>query len=150
MRERHQLQGQAFVCICLTLAFALCATFASAQTPLILPNTPESTSVLVGKAIQSGAIQLPTSSLAYGMLPALTCSPVPCVLPNVQASAGVNIANEDPIAANPKNFAQLLTGANDYSCPTLQGFYASSDGGSTWTRTCLPAISGGPGLVTPW
>src|SRR5689334_25359593 len=103
MRESHQLRGQALACVCLTVAFALCGTFASAQTPLILPNTPESTSVLVGRAIQSGALQLPTSSQAYGMLPALTCSPVPCVLPNVQASAGVNIADEDPIASNPRN-----------------------------------------------
>jgi hypothetical protein len=150
MRETHQLRVQALAYMCLTLVFALLATFASAQTPLILPNTPESSSVLVGKAIQSGAIQLPSFPPSYGMVPALTCSPVPCVLPNVQASAGVNIANEDPIASNPLNPSQLLTGANDYSCGvTLQGFYASSNGGTSWTRTCLPAISGGSGLGDP-
>jgi hypothetical protein len=134
----------------LAFVFAFCASIASAQGPVYLPNTPESATVLVGKAIHSGAIQLPTFSETPSFLPALTCSPVPCVLPNVQASGGVNIADEDPIAVNPKNLSQLLTGANDYSCGvTLQGFYASSNGGSTWTRTCLPAISGGSGLGDP-
>jgi len=150
MRGTNQLKVQAMTCICLAFVFAFCATMANAQAPIILPNTPESTSVLVGKAIHSGAIQLPQSVETFSLLPALTCSPVPCVLPNVQASGGTNIANEDPIASNPTNSAQLLTGANDYSCTTsLQGFYASSDGGSTWTRTCLPAISGGSGLGDP-
>ena len=80
----------------------------------------------------------------------LTCSPTPCVLPNVQASNGTNIANEDPIISNPRNSAQLLTGANDYSCSTtLQGFYATSDGGATWTHTCLPVLAGGFGDGDP-
>src|SRR5215469_1190349 len=121
MSKTHQLTGQAIACVCLALVFAFCASIASAQTPIVLPNTPESTSVLVGKAIHSGAIQLPVFSETPSFLPALTCSPVPCVLPNVQASGGTNIANEDPIAANPKNFSQLLTGANDYSCTTTPG-----------------------------
>lgn len=148
MREIHQLKGQALTCVCLAFVFAFCASIASAQSPVYLPNTPESTSVIVGKAIQSGAIQLPGFSETPSFLPALTCSPVPCVLPNVQASGGTNVANEDPIASNPKNASQLLTGANDYSCPTLQGFYASSDGGSTWTRTCLPSVGSGLGDPT--
>lgn len=149
MPERNQLKGQAVACVCLAFVFAFCASIASAQSPVYLPNTPESTSVIVAKAIHSGAIQLPVFSETPSFLPALTCSPVPCVLPNVQASGGTNIANEDPIAVNPKNLSQLLTGANDYSCPTLQGFYASSDGGTTWTRTCLPAIAGGFGDGDP-
>jgi len=52
--------------------------------------------------------------------------------------------NEDPIATNLKNAAQLLTGGNDYNCSNIQGFYASGDGGSTWTHTCFPG-SGGDG-----
>jgi len=72
----------------------------------------------------------------------LTCSPEPCVLPNVQASEGGLPVNEDPIASNPRNPMQLLTGGNDYNCGSLQGFYASGDGGSTWSLNCLNTISG--------
>jgi hypothetical protein len=150
MRRTNQLKVQAMACVGLAFVFVFCATIANAQNPLALPVTPESTTLLVGKAIHSGAIQLPMSSESSLILPALTCTPVPCVLPNVQASGGVNIANEDPIVANPVNAKQLLTGANDYNCSTtLQGFYASNDGGSTWNHTCLPVISGGFGDGDP-
>jgi hypothetical protein len=136
--------------VALAFVVALCATAAVAQNPLVLPVSPKSTSLLVGEAFHRGAIQLPPSAGTSFAAPALTCSPVPCVLPNVQASGGSNIANEDPIAYNPSNTAQLLTGANDYSCSTsLQGFYASSNGGSTWTRTCLPVLPGGEGDGDP-
>ncbi len=150
MPVSNQLKANAFGCAALLFVFAFCTSVASAQNPLGLPVSPKSGSLLVGEAIHSGAIQLPLSHEVSLIEPALTCSPVPCVLPNVQASGGTNIANEDPIAANPKNAKQLLTGANDYSCSTtLQGFYNSTDGGSTWTHTCLPAISGGSGLGDP-
>ncbi|MGC2474834.1 MAG: sialidase family protein [Candidatus Sulfotelmatobacter sp.] len=150
MPVRHQLKANTVACVALVFAFAFCTTIATAQNPLGLPVSPKSGSVLVGEAIHSGALQLAPSYETSLFEPALTCSPVPCVLPNVQASGGTNIANEDPIVVNPKNPSQILTGANDYSCSvTLQGFYASSDGGSTWTRTCLPAISGGSGLGDP-
>jgi len=150
MPVSNQLKANTAACVALAFVFAFCTAIASAQNPLGLPVSPKSGSLLVGEAIHSGALQLPPSYETSLFQPALTCSPVPCVLPNVQASGGVNIANEDPIAANPKNLSQLLTGANDYSCSvTLQGFYASSDGGSTWTRTCLPAISGGSGDGDP-
>ena len=122
----------------------------SAQTArAILPVTPESGSVLMGKAIRNGSVLLPPSLSIPGIEQNLTCTPAPCVLPNVQASGGVNIANEDPIAVNPKNALQLLTGANDYNCSNFQGFYASNDGGATWTRTCLTTIAGGSGLGDP-
>ena len=150
MRGITQLKANAFTCLALAFLFAICTTAAIAQNPLALPVSPKSGSLLVGEAIQRGAIQLPSSIAPSFSQFNLTCSPTPCVLPNVQASGGTNIANEVPIAANPHNPAQLLTGANDYSCSTtLQGFYASGDGGATWTRTCLPVISGGFGLGDP-
>jgi hypothetical protein len=37
-----------------------------------------------------------------------------------------------------------LSGANDYNCSNFQGFYATVDGGTTWTRKCSPG-SGGQG-----
>jgi hypothetical protein len=150
MPVRNQFEANAVTCAALVFVFAFCTAIATAQNPLGLPVSPKSGSLLVAEAIHSGAIQLPLSQEMSLIEPALTCSPVPCVLPNVQASGGTNIANEDPIAANPKNAKQLLTGANDYSCSaTLQGFYNSTDGGSTWTHTCLPAISGGSGDGDP-
>jgi hypothetical protein len=116
----------------------------------VLPLSPESGSVLMAKALRNGTVQLPSRLNASGVQDNLTCSPLPCVLPNVQASGGTNIANEDPIAANPHNPLQLLTGANDYSCTTtFQGIYASNDGGSTWNHKCLPVLPGGSGLGDP-
>jgi len=133
-----------------TLILLVVGTELSAQTGrAVLPVSPESGSLLMAKSIRNGSVQLPASLEAASILQNLTCSPLPCVLPNVQASGGVNIANEDPIATNPRNPNQLLTGANDYSCPNYQGFYASGDGGATWTRTCLTTIAGGSGLGDP-
>jgi hypothetical protein len=71
------------------------------------------------------------------------------VLPNVQASPGPYPSNETPIAANPANSAQLLTGANDYNCPSLQGFYTSGDAGQTWSHTCLGLLPGAFGEGDP-
>jgi len=71
------------------------------------------------------------------------------VLPNVQASEGGLPVNEDPIAVNPVNSKQLLTGGNDYNCPSLQGFFASGDGGSTWSHTCMNALAGYSGSGDP-
>lgn len=79
-------------------------------------------------------------SQAFGPGPfALPCA-APCILPNVQASGGGNPVNETLIASNPKNTLQLLSGGNDYNCPTIQGFYGSSDGGSTWSHSCLSSL----------
>jgi Neuraminidase (sialidase) len=60
----------------------------------------------------------------------------------VQASGDGAPVNEDPIATNLRNPNQLLTGGNDFSCPNTLGFYASNDGGSTWTHTCFPGTNG--------
>src|SRR5690348_18342614 len=46
---------------------------------------------------------------------------------NVQASMGKKPVNEDPIAANPANAADLLTGGNDFNCTSLMGFFASAN-----------------------
>ncbi|HYL26994.1 MAG TPA: sialidase family protein, partial [Candidatus Nitrosotalea sp.] len=74
-----------------------------------------------------------------------TCNHAPCVLPNSQASGGSRPANETPLAVDPKNPQHILVGANDWNCPHEKkkynayglGYYASSDGGVTWNRTCI-------------
>ena len=59
------------------------------------------------------------------------------------------LANETPIRVNPNNPQQFITGANDYACAGIQGFYATSDGGNTFTRTCLPTLPGASGDGDP-
>lgn len=134
---------------CTIFAFALLMFV----TPLLqaqLEPLPYSGGVLMGRAIRSGRIQLhPGTAIGHGS-PDLTCSPAPCAFTPVEASGiGSQPSNEYPFAANPNNALQLLTGANDYNCPGIQGFYATGDGGTTWTRKCLPLISGGSGFGDP-
>jgi hypothetical protein len=44
---------------------------------------------------------------------------------------------------------QLLSGGNDYNCGSLQGFFASKNGGSTWNHTCMNVIAGTGGAGDP-
>jgi hypothetical protein len=50
-----------------------------------LPRSPLSAGVLLAQSIQSGRLQLPGHQVRPE---ALTCSPAPCALPNLQASVG--------------------------------------------------------------
>ena len=109
----------------------------------VLGKSPLSGGLLAAKAVKEGRITFP-ANVPYGPSPNLSCSPAPCAFTPVQVSGGGQPVNEDPVAANPTNRLQLLSGGNDYNCSNIQGFYASSDGGSTWTRTCSPG-SGGEG-----
>jgi hypothetical protein len=70
------------------------------------------------------------------------CSPAPCVLPPTQASEGGNPVTNTPIVSNPLNPKHLLLGSVDGNCPppSVLGFHLSRDGGSTWSRTCMPSI----------
>src|SRR5258708_26900845 len=101
-----------------------------------LDKSPLSGGVLAAKAVREGRLHYqPATSGAIQHQPDLTCSPAPCALANVDAAEGGTApSNEYPFAANPSNAMQILTGANDYNCPNIQGFYASSDAGSTWTQ----------------
>jgi len=83
---------------------------------------------------------------AHRFGPSLKCSPAPCAFENVQASEGGNPVNETPIVVDPNNPRHILTAGNDYNCginfALSTGLYASSDGGSTWSRACTTL---GPG-----
>jgi hypothetical protein len=65
------------------------------------------------------------------------------------AEGGTNPVNEDPIASNPNNTSQFITAGNDYNCGSLQGYFATSDNGSTFTRNCLGTLSGKIGVGDP-
>jgi hypothetical protein len=109
-------------------------------------DKPYSGGYQTAKAFKEGRIQLQGgTALVYHGGPDLTCSPAPCVFTPVDASEGGSLpVNEDPIAVNPTNNMQLLSGGNDYNCGNIQGFFASGNGGTTWTRVCSPG-SGGEG-----
>jgi len=76
----------------------------------------------------------------------ISCTPAPCVLPPTQASeGGAEVANA-PIVSDPLNPMHLLLGANDANCQFDLGAFVSSDGGSSWNRTCFTR---GVGLDAP-
>jgi len=76
--------------------------------------------------------------------PAMTCTPAPCALPNVDASAGTTMAiNETPIAVNPLNPKQMITGSNDWNCNgRFLGFWTSGSGGKRWSGGCVQSLQG--------
>src|SRR5205823_12075322 len=121
-------------CTLLTIALVMIVVpVMNAQN--VLGKSPLSGGLLAARAVKEGRIQLQTN-VGHGPSPDLTCSPATCAFTPVQVSGGGQMVDEDPVAANPNNRMQLLSGGNDYNCSNVQGFYASSDGGTTWTRSC--------------
>lgn len=145
------LGGSLFIGLLLLASLVATAGASPAKQSHLLPLSPYSGGYLMAQAIHSGKVHLPSSgSASQTVNPNLTCTPAPCVLPNVMASEGTaNPVNEDPIVVNPKNAKQLETGGNDYNCASLQGFFTSSNGGTTWTRTCMNTLSGATGNGDP-
>jgi hypothetical protein len=104
----------------------------------------------MSRAIRAGRVQLPAGGALQALqVPAETCSPAPCVLPNVNIFPSSAPVNETPVVVNPKNPKQLMSGANDYNCPNVQGFYNSNDGGATWSHFCMANVSGSHGFGDP-
>jgi hypothetical protein len=96
-------------------------------------------------AVHSGAV-VP----GRGVAAAGPSAPNVSILPNVKASSGTQPNNETPIAVNPTNTNQVLTGANDYNCPTIQGFFSSDDGGATFPHVhCMASLGGMSGNGDP-
>src|SRR5229473_7882515 len=77
---------------------------------------------------------------ATASLPEVTCSPTPCRLPNVRISRGLIYGTAANLAINPGNPLQMILGVNDGRCPAFAAAYSTSDGGSTWTKSCLPQL----------
>lgn len=121
----------------------------SANSGFTLPNSPVSTGVLIARGIRNGTIHLQGNAPGGNVAPDLKCKPAPCVFKDRQVSEGGRPANETPIAANPNKAKDLLAGANDYNCPSLQGFYSSSNGGKKWSVHCMETLSGQSGDGDP-
>ena len=129
------------------LAMLLVAPIASASSgkaPALI-GSPLSGGVIWAQAVHAGDVTPVAGTGGAGN----SVSPSVSVLPNVQASSGNQPVNEVPITADPNNASHLLSGGNDYNCPTIQGFFASSDGGATWTGHCLRTVGGLLGFGDP-
>jgi len=105
--------------------------------------SPLSAGAQVARAIRAGTVSLSPAGAHSSSSPDLS------VLPNVKASSGTQPVNEVPITADPNNATHLLSGGNDYNCSTVQGFYSSGNGGSSWTAHCLAPLAGFAGDGDP-
>ena len=94
------------------------------------------------------AFALPASSQVSGGLETkdspqlLSCSPAPCILPNVRLFT-YGMGGEYPTQAvvNPANTSQMMVAAIDGNCNTV-GIFASEDGGVTWPiHRCIGTIN---------
>jgi hypothetical protein len=130
-----------------TVGLPLHAGFAAQTGGPVLEKLPYSGDVLMARALRSGRMPWPDSfAHAPAHNPALTCKPAPCALPNVQASGGGDPVSETSIAVNPLDPKELITGGMDYNCArSLQSFWTSSDGGSTWSGGCATLAKGAMG-----
>jgi hypothetical protein len=122
--------------------------------PAQIEKSPISASTLVVRGIRNGTIHLQNAG-KQGTAPAtpgLNCTPAPCALPNVNASTGTTQpVDETPIAVNPLNKKQMITGGNDYNCTssTYRGFWVSNNGGKTWSGACGLGYNGATGDGDP-
>ncbi|HEY2445208.1 MAG TPA: sialidase family protein [Rhizomicrobium sp.] len=122
--------------------------------PVKMEKLPYSGGVLMARGIRNGTIRLPAANARHGaatIFPSLSCTPAPCALPNVQGSPGnTQPVDETPIAVNPLNGKELITGGNDYNCgSSLRGFWTSSNGGKKWTGGCGVDLNGSGGDGDP-
>jgi len=108
------LGGPLFIGLLMLASFATTAGASSARSSHLLPLSPLSGGVLMAQAVHAGKVH-PGRTGTRNVNPALTCSPAPCVLPNVRASEGGSPVNEDPIAANSSNSNQLFSGCDDFN-----------------------------------
>jgi hypothetical protein len=132
------LGGPLFIGLLMLVAYAAPVSAHNSSSPNhLLPKSPVSTSVLVAQGIRNGTIHPQGNAPGGDVSTDLRCKPAPCVFKDRQASEGGRPANETPVAANPNNKKDLLTGANDYNCANIQGFYSSSNGGKNWTTHSL-------------
>jgi hypothetical protein len=108
-------------------------------------DKPQSGGYLAAKAFKEGRLQIQGNVTNRIAPPSLTCSPAPCTFTPVDASEGGSLpVNEDPIVVNPTNSSNILTGGNDYNCGNIQGYFASTNGGTSWSHFCSLG-SGGEG-----
>ncbi|HEY5048441.1 MAG TPA: sialidase family protein [Rhizomicrobium sp.] len=155
MKIRSVLLAGVPVIAVLGLIAPVQAGSAARPEPAKLEKLPYSGGLLVARGLRNGTIHLPAASdrqAAANGAPILHCKPGPCALPNVEGSAGATASvDETPIAVNPLNKKQLITGGNDYNCTSTsyRGFWTSNNGGTTWSGACGVDTPGGSGDGDP-
>src|SRR5437016_8601057 len=97
--------------------------------------------VLVLMVLTCGSVansQIPASTNAGKSPNTLTCSPAPCVLPNVQVANLTYGALPRALVINPNNENEMVLSTTDGNCGSGEGFYSARDGGSTWPgHSCI-------------
>lgn len=126
----------------------------TARPPSVqLPKSPVSASTLLIRGLKAGTIHMsPAWAHDAKVGPGLNCTGKPCALPNVEGSAGATQSvDETPIAVNPLNSKQLITGGNDYNCTatSYRGFWTSNNGGKSWAGACGKDVAGSTGEGDP-
>lgn len=131
------------VAFALTAALPAMADATHGRLPTLgFERSPFSGGVLMSRAVRTGVVKLPIAP-RVSQQPVLNCKPAPCTLRNVQASEGGQPVNETPISIDPNNANHVLTAANDFNCTaSVQGYFASTDGGKTFHHSCAPAAAG--------
>ncbi len=115
------------------LAWGVAASALASGSRTVLPRSPLSATIPSARVAGPGGAG--TASAFRSQSPSVT------ILPNVVADGTTsNPVNEDPLTADPVTSTHLMSGGNDYSCGSLQGFYNSDDSGATWRHTCLPVV----------
>ncbi len=145
-------RGQFFSLVsALVLALPLHAVAAERNGAAQLENLPYSGDMLMARALRSGRMPWPNGLRQMPpQFPKLACKPAPCALPNIQASGGGKPVSETPLAVNPLDPKALITGGMDYNCrKSLQSFWVTSDGGSTWSGGCAAVPKGAMGEGDP-
>jgi hypothetical protein len=120
------------------LSWGVAASALASGSRTVLPRSPLSARIPSARVTGPGGAG---TSSSYG-----SQSPGITVLPNVVADGTTaNPVDEDPLTADPVTSTHLMSGGNDYSCSSLQGFYNSDDSGGTWRHHCIPVLHGGCG-----
>jgi len=110
---------------------------------------PLSPGLLAGRALQQSSLSTQFDFLSRTSPLNLTCSPAPCLFPNVQASEGGAPVETQVIAINPNDSSQIMVRADDYNCSSYQGVSSASNGGQTWKTSCLPLMFNYIGELNP-
>src|SRR6185312_931396 len=112
------------------------------------PGSLTSSSSTEGGTMRSTSVALAAVALVAGALaggPASASSPSIAVSGVVDVSADQTSQNETPIAVNPANPSNMITGSNDWNYNDGCAVNTTFDGGKTWT----PALPDGflPGVT---
>jgi hypothetical protein len=89
---------------------------------------------IIGSSSPQNRIDSPSPNTTAPRRPSLTCSPAPCVLPNVQLSTGPS--NSTVIATSPLNPSDLIAASYVNDVCDWGAAYSSTNGGTSWSASC--------------